>query len=328
MKRLLFIEDDGFAYQSIALLLKNIGYSGNRIVRCSHLQDLAEINTEDIEIVLTGFHLPDPCNQATFKKIKKIFPYTPIIALGNTADIDVAINIIRQGAQDYLVKKECNEEMLRKTLLYAIERNRIFDNTFIEKQNLRAIVNNTEDIIWSVDKKYNIISANNAFWGRIKKISGKGENEASISDFDKDLVKTWTGFYEQAFNGELSKMIWSEKTDNGNKTYEEVRFNLIYDKDKNTIGVSCFSRDITKQLKYQKMIRKQNDQLKQIAWIHSHDVRGPVASILGIAHLFNTDDPGNPENIEILENLKIAANKLDDIIKKINSYTITIEESS
>ncbi len=326
MKRLLFIEDDDFSFKSIALLLENIGYSGDRIVRCACLGDMDDVDVPEFEIVLTDLTLPDSSHLETFERVVKKFPYTPIIVLTGTSEIEVAIRTIQQGAQDYLVKGEFNGKSLEKAIQYAIERTRILDKIFIEKQNLRAIINNTKDIIWSVDKDHNIISANEAFWERVEKICGKRKRDIQNNDLDKDLLRTWAAFYDRALSGEVYKMIWREDHD-GSKTYEEVSFNLIHDKDQNIIGVSCFSRDITRQYKYLKMIKKQNDQLRKIAWVQSHEVRGPVASILGIAQLFNMGNPGHAENIEILENLQIAANKLDEVIKKINSYTTTAEEN-
>jgi len=309
MKKILVIEDDDFAFRSIKLQLKKIGYPADSILRCTQLSDIDNIDAEVFEIVLTDLTLPGSECRDTFKKVKKKFPFTPIVVFTGTAEKEVAVNTIQQGAQDYLVKGEFNQKILEKTIQYAIERNKVLDRIFLEKQNLRAMINNTKDIIWSINKDHKIISANNSYWARVKKISGKGKDQVSIADFDKELADTWIGFYEQALKGR--------------KTYEEVRFNLIHNKDNNIIGVSCFSRDITKQYTHLKMIKKQNDQLRQIASIHSHDVRGPVATILGIAHLFNLEDPGNPENIEILENIKVAANKLDDIIKIINAHTTT-----
>ena len=322
MNRLLIIEDDDFAFKSIKLQLKKIGYTCDQISRSAKLSDISDIFTDDIDLVITDLTLPDSDCETTFKRVKRKFPFTPIIVLTGTNERQIALNMIQQGAQDYLVKGEFDWKVLEKSILYAIERSKIYDSILIEKQNLRAMINNTEDIIWSVDCNHNIILANNAFRERINKLSGKDFEHVSPSDIDCELVKTWTEYYDQALKGELHKMIWCE-THNGKKTYEEVRFNLMYDKDRNVVGVSCFSRDITRHYTHLKMIKKQNDQLRQIAWIHSHDVRGPVASIMGVAHLFNTDDPGCDENIEILENLIIATNKLDEVIRKINSYTST-----
>ena len=327
MKNILVIEDDDFAYRSIELQLKTTGYTSDQILRQVQLCDIDRINADDIEIVLTDLSLLGYDCHTAFKKVKKKFPFTPIIVLCDISETEAAVKTIQHGAQDYLIKGDFDQKTLQKAMTCAIERTKILDKVLIEKQNLRAMINNTEDIIWSVDRNQKVILANNAYWERVKKISGKGKDEISVADFDKHLLKVWTGFYDQALRGELSKLIWSE-TDNGNKIYEEVRFNHIHDKHNNTTGVSCYSRDITKQYTHLKLIKKQNDQLRQIAWIQSHEVRGPVATILGLVHLFNLEDPGDPENKGILEKLTIAANQLDDIIKRINGHTIVGDKTT
>lgn len=63
--------------------------------------------------------------------------------------------------------------------------------------------------------------------------------------------------------------------------------------------------------------RKQKNKLNDIAHFQSHDIRGPVASILGIINAFNKDDIEDPINIALLEKLKDASVLLDNQIKEI-----------
>ncbi len=80
-------------------------------------------------------------------------------------------------------------------------------------------------------------------------------------------------------------------------------------------------QDVTEQRVYLHQIQMQNQRLKEIAWIQSHKVRAPVASILGLIQLFNTDEPGDPTNKEILDGVTEAALTLDGVIKEINAKT-------
>jgi len=320
MKKLLLIECDDAEYKAISMLLKDIGYCQGTIARCCKLCEIALINAEEIEIVLTALTLPDSDCDKTFEEVKNKFLYVPIIVIAGDDEKEAASNKMQKGAQDYLIKGAYDSATLEKSIRDAIERNKILNKFLVQELNLSAILNNTKDIIWSVDKKHNVISANDAFWERIYKISGKRKNEILENDFDAGLFKTWSDYYDKALNGEAYKIIWSEIS-NESKIYEQVDFNPIHDKEKNIIGISCYSRDITEQYVHQHMVEKQNNQLKKIAWVHSHEVRSPVASILGFVNLFNPDNPADTINTEIIEQLKIAASKLDTITKKINSYT-------
>jgi tetratricopeptide (TPR) repeat protein len=64
-------------------------------------------------------------------------------------------------------------------------------------------------------------------------------------------------------------------------------------------------------------IKAQDMVLTDIAHIQSHKVRGPVATILGLAQLFNHEDPADPINKEILEGLTAMTTDLDRVIKEI-----------
>ena len=103
--------------------------------------------------------------------------------------------------------------------------------------------------------------------------------------------------------------------------YEEVSFNPIYDKYKNIIGACCFSIDITDHLIHIRLIERQNEQLKKIAWVQSHEVRSPLATIKGLVQLFNSDDITAEDNIVILDGIMQAVNILDEVIKKTVAYT-------
>ena len=92
-------------------------------------------------------------------------------------------------------------------------------------------------------------------------------------------------------------------------------------------GLAVYFRDITEEKKRILKIEEQNEKLKEIAWLQSHKVRGPVASILGLTQLFNYDDPADPTNKEILEGIKYATNGLDDIIREVVEKTTSMNDS-
>ena len=86
-------------------------------------------------------------------------------------------------------------------------------------------------------------------------------------------------------------------------------------------GLTVYFVDVTEQRNHLDMIEEQNKRLKEIAWIQSHEVRGPVANILGLLQLFNTENMADPGNKEIFDNIKEATGKLDEITRRITNHT-------
>ncbi|MCR8556765.1 response regulator [Mucilaginibacter sp. BJC16-A38] len=73
-------------------------------------------------------------------------------------------------------------------------------------------------------------------------------------------------------------------------------------------------------------LRIQYDKLLKVAVLQSHQVRVPVANILGLFNLFNFDDPADPENGRVLHMLKLVAENLDKTIHEIVRNTTEIKE--
>jgi K+-sensing histidine kinase KdpD len=66
-----------------------------------------------------------------------------------------------------------------------------------------------------------------------------------------------------------------------------------------------------------RQIQEQADVLKNIAHKQSHDIRGPIATILGLAQLFNYDNPEDHNNRVVLKGIADVAEKLDMEIANI-----------
>jgi CheY-like chemotaxis protein len=73
-------------------------------------------------------------------------------------------------------------------------------------------------------------------------------------------------------------------------------------------------------------LKAQYDKLLKIAFMQSHQVRVPVANILGLFNLFNFETPGDPVNGQVLIMLKLVAENLDKTIDEIVQNTNEITE--
>jgi PAS domain S-box-containing protein len=77
-----------------------------------------------IDAILLDLSLPDSQGLATFTQVYAQAPYVPIIVLSGLDDAQLAIQAVREGAQDYLVKGKIDSDLLTRTIRYAIERKR------------------------------------------------------------------------------------------------------------------------------------------------------------------------------------------------------------
>jgi len=66
-------------------------------------------------------------------------------------------------------------------------------------------------------------------------------------------------------------------------------------------------------------LERQNTDLAQFSHIISHNLRGPVASALGLTQLFDRKNPANPVNADILNRMVDSVKNIDSILKDISS---------
>jgi nitrogen-specific signal transduction histidine kinase len=90
-------------------------------------------------------------------------------------------------------------------------------------------------------------------------------------------------------------------------------------------AVLVLVNDITERLKYVETIEKQNATFREIAWIQSHVVRAPLARLLGLVNLLETELPDqNSENSLLIKYIKDSANELDEIVREISKKSENI----
>lgn len=86
---------------------------------------LEVLQDERFDVILLDTTLPDGHGLNAFLRLQALAPDVPIIVLAATDDEALAISLVRQGAQDYLIKSELDCTPLARSLRCAIERHRV-----------------------------------------------------------------------------------------------------------------------------------------------------------------------------------------------------------
>nr|WP_231973877.1 MULTISPECIES: SpoIIE family protein phosphatase [unclassified Mycobacterium] len=121
---LLLVEDD----RADAVLVEDLIADAVADIRVVWAQSMAhaerELESARPDCVLLDLHLPDANGIDALDRIAKRDATVPIVVLTGLNDDHFGASAVAAGAQDYLVKGRVEPEMLRRALLYAIERKR------------------------------------------------------------------------------------------------------------------------------------------------------------------------------------------------------------
>jgi signal transduction histidine kinase len=123
MIQVLLIEDNSAEARLLQEILKG---DRSREFHLCHVKRLAEavdrLRQDDFDVILLDLTLPDSQGLDSLDPLLEISPDLPIVVLTNTNDDRLALEAVRRGAQDYLIKREVTLELLSRSLCYAIER--------------------------------------------------------------------------------------------------------------------------------------------------------------------------------------------------------------
>ena len=140
MLKILLIEDN----QHDAKLITKYLYESNFVHSLKIVDKLSKaleiIDNESIDVVLLELNLPDSKGLENIEQVLELSPSLPVIVLTCNDDDSKAIDALKIGAQDYLVKDKLESEILTRTIKYAIERKRAEEqHQKLLEQRVRAL---------------------------------------------------------------------------------------------------------------------------------------------------------------------------------------------
>ena len=98
-------------------------FKAEQVIR---LQDaLQSLKEKPFDLVLLDLTLPDAQGLDTLARVREAAPDLPIVIMTGLNDESMAVEALRRGAQDYLVKGQADSRAVIRAILYAIERKRI-----------------------------------------------------------------------------------------------------------------------------------------------------------------------------------------------------------
>ena len=108
------------------LLREELAESGQRTWPMAHVQRLSEavekLGSEPFDVVLLDLSLPDSRGLETVTRTVDASPDVAVVVLTGNEDEATALEAVRQGAQDYLIKGQTSGPLLRRAIRYAIQR--------------------------------------------------------------------------------------------------------------------------------------------------------------------------------------------------------------
>ena len=276
------------------------------------------------DLVLLDLSLPDKSGEELINEIALLCHGIPIIVLTGYSDINFGKKSLSLGVSDYLIKDELDANILYKSIVYNIERRKIVLQLETSEKRYSDLFHLSPQPMWVYDiETLRFLDVNQA----AEKHYGYSSQEflgmtiKDIRPFEDIPVLFKELEIINKNTGMISSGPYRHQKKNGEIIYVEIQSNTL--PFKNTVGRVILANDVTEHNAYVEAIEKQNEKLKEIAWIQSHVVRAPLSRIMGLIDIIKNHEIDDIENEKLLDYLLVSAEELDNVIKDISKKAET-----
>jgi PAS domain S-box-containing protein len=139
------------------------------------------------------------------------------------------------------------------------ERLRMQESLSESRSNLNALIENTRELIWSVNTEYEIILMNSLVRETLFRRDGTPMQEGDniLKNVPRDKVNLWEKYYDRALSGEAFRI----EHNFYDRLTCEVAFSPIINERFEITGVAVYAHDISERKQYEEELQANNRQL-------------------------------------------------------------------
>lgn len=180
---------------------------------------------------------------------------------------------------------------------------------------LKAIFDSSTDMHFLVNSNYNVIAFNRSAALFVKDNYAHELNyqDDILSYTDPNILDQFKKCFKLALAGKSLKREWILMNGTPKACWKLTTFIPVKNNKGEVMGVALSSTDITRHKRLEEYINVQNEALRRIALIQSHELRRPVASLLGIMDLIKMEKV----HFNYFDIMETTINELDEKIRGI-----------
>jgi PAS domain S-box-containing protein len=180
---------------------------------------------------------------------------------------------------------------------------------------MRAIFDSSSEPHLLMNRNLEVMDFNKAAEQYVHDIYGLNivVGERVINYLDPKLKKHFTKYMAIALEGKTIKHDLLLRAGTPHERWREIKLTPIRDNNGNIIGVGLKATDISKRKQQEKQITIQNEALTRIAILQSHELRRPVASLMGMMSLIKLEEL----DFTYYDMMNLTISELDEKIRMI-----------
>ncbi|HEX3801189.1 MAG TPA: ATP-binding protein [Verrucomicrobiae bacterium] len=319
---ILHVEDNSDDAALVKHLLRTENVACTIRVVSSSLEFESALKESAVSLILSDFSMPGFSGLAALKITRKQRPDVPFIFVSGTIGEELAIEALRNGATDYVLKDRMAR--LPAAIGRAMEERDAKRRRHADEERLRnqaALLDQAQDAICLNDLDQSILywnkSAERLYGWTAKEALGRNANELLFQgDLTAPLAALKNLIRQGEWKGELHQV-----TKNHAKLIVESRWTLTRDQNGDPKAILIINTDVTekKQIEAQFLRTQRMETIGALAGGIAHDLNNsftPVIMALSMAHQEATEDTK-----KLLEIAQASARHGVNMVKQILSFS-------
>jgi PAS domain S-box-containing protein len=319
----LHVEDNEMDADLVARMLQSSGLNCKFTRVQNEDKFLQELDSPDIDIILCDHSMPQFDGMSALKLARARRPEIPFVFLSGTIGEESAIESLKQGASDYILKDRMNRlgPSLRRAIKDAAdlsERNRM--EAKIREQ--AALLDRARDSICLHDMAQKIL-----FWNKgAERLYGWKSHEALGQNVQSLLFHENASFQAEALRNLIRKGEWQGElrqfTRNEKEIIVESRWTLLRNQYDEPQSVLVINTDITEKQRIEaQFLRTQRmETIGALAGGIAHDLNNALAPIL-VAIPMLRESATSPENARLFDIVIGSTKRCAEMVKQILTFS-------
>ncbi|HXB94311.1 MAG TPA: PAS domain S-box protein [Puia sp.] len=268
---ILTVEDNPSDLFLVEHMVRSSGLPVRRLCSAFTIREAyALLAEQEIDVVLLDLTLPDSFGIHSFIHLKPVVQRIPVIILTGISDTNVALEAIKEGAQDYLMKGELTESLLAKAITYSLERKRTLEHLRVSDERFNTVVKATNDAIWDwdlvSDKLFIVGDTYKQLFGYdiVNAYPPGGHRESIIHPQDRArVVEKLSSVIREGVANKWEDEYRMKKS-NGEYAFVHDRGHIIYSADGRPIRMIGAIQEITSRKRSEEIILASEEKYRQI----------------------------------------------------------------
>jgi PAS domain S-box-containing protein len=291
----------------------------------------AKLTSPCYDLILSDYSIPGFNGIAALEIAQQHCPEVPFIFVTATMGEEVAIETLKSGATDYVLKQRLDRLVpsIQRALREAEERlarQKAEVELHRREQEFRALVENSPDIIARFDTNFRTLYISPA----VTQITDLPQEyflnkTPDQHNLPEEVYNQWLEEIQTVLNEQQGRFFELEFPSRSGTRYLDVRMVPEYGTDGSVETILSVARDITVIKRAEMKLREQKEELEELNRVKdeflavlSHELRSPLNAILGWSKILRgrtVDTPTLERALETIErNAKLQTQLIEDLL--------------